>query len=51
MAPFLQLHYDFESYLLLQEPLLIVGTLILFFFFIVIVVRLDFSITKVIFCI
>ncbi|XP_003382687.1 PREDICTED: dolichyl-diphosphooligosaccharide--protein glycosyltransferase subunit 1-like [Amphimedon queenslandica] len=41
-----QLEYDFESYLLLQEPFLLIGALFLFFLFIIFLVRLDFSITK-----
>ena len=44
---FIQLEYDFESYLLLQEPFLLIGALFLFFLFIIFLVRLDFSITKV----
>lgn len=42
-----QLHYDFERVLLLQEPLLVVVAVYLFFLLVIILVRLDFSITKV----
>lgn len=42
-----ELHYTFESIMLLQEPLLMVVALYLFFLFVVVLVRLDFSITKV----
>jgi oligosaccharyltransferase complex subunit alpha (ribophorin I) len=41
-----KLSYDFESWMLLQEPLLVVVALYAFFILIIIVVRLDFSITK-----
>ena len=43
----LQLWYTFEKYLLLQEPLLVVGAFYLLFLLVIIYVRLDFSITKV----
>ena len=42
-----ELHYTFESIMLLQEPLLIVTTLYLFFLLVIVIVRFDFSITKV----
>jgi oligosaccharyltransferase complex subunit alpha (ribophorin I) len=41
-----QLMYNFESYLLLQEPLLLISALFVFFLLIIGLVRLDFSITK-----
>ncbi|KAL5475024.1 hypothetical protein EMCRGX_G027071 [Ephydatia muelleri] len=41
-----ELHYDFEVFLLLQEPLLVVFVLYLFFLFVVVLVRLDFAIRK-----
>ena len=42
-----QLTYDYESWMLLQEPLLVVVALYGFFLLIIVIVRLDFSITKV----
>lgn len=42
-----KLAYKFEKFMLLQEPLLVVGVLYLFFLLIIIFVRLDFSIAKV----
>lgn len=42
-----QLTYDFQSWMLLQEPLLVVVALYGFYLLIIIIVRLDFSITKV----
>lgn len=41
-----ELWYTFEKYLLLQEPLLVVGAFYLLFLLVIIYVRLDFSITK-----
>lgn len=41
-----QLHYTFSKYLLLQEPLLVVGAFYLLFLTVIIYVRLDFSISK-----
>ena len=43
----LQLTYEFQKILLLQEPLLLVGAFYLLFVIVIIYVRLDFSITKV----
>ncbi|XP_074645590.1 dolichyl-diphosphooligosaccharide--protein glycosyltransferase subunit 1-like [Tubulanus polymorphus] len=40
------LKYTYQKFLLLQEPLLVVGAFYLLFFCIIIYVRLDFSITK-----
>ena len=44
---FIQLSYDFQLYLLLQEPLLVVTALLVFFFSIIVCVRLDFAIAEV----
>ena len=44
---FLQLTYEFQTWMLLQEPLLVVVALYGFFLLIIVIVRLDFSITKV----
>ncbi|XP_005100561.1 dolichyl-diphosphooligosaccharide--protein glycosyltransferase subunit 1 [Aplysia californica] len=41
-----ELHYTFPKYLLLQEPLLLVGAFYLLFLIVIIYVRLDFAITK-----
>ncbi|XP_030855983.1 dolichyl-diphosphooligosaccharide--protein glycosyltransferase subunit 1 [Strongylocentrotus purpuratus] len=41
-----ELHYSFQKLLLLQEPLLVVGTFYLLFVTIIVLVRLDFSISK-----
>ncbi|KAL5014709.1 hypothetical protein ScPMuIL_008979 [Solemya velum] len=41
-----ELHYTFQKIMLLQEPLLVVGTFYLLFLIVIIYVRLDFSITK-----
>lgn len=41
-----ELRYTFPKYLLLQEPLLVVGAFYLLFITVIIYVRLDFSITK-----
>lgn len=41
-----ELHYTFHKFLLLQEPLLLVGAFYLLFLVIIIYVRLDFAITK-----
>lgn len=41
-----ELWYTFEKYLLLQEPLLVVGAFYLLFLLVIVYVRLDFSITK-----
>ena len=46
----LQIYYEFQSILLLQEPLLVVVALYLFFVLVIIMVRLDFSIRKVSSC-
>ena len=43
----LQLTYEFQTWMLLQEPLLVVVALYGFFLLIIVIVRLDFSITKV----
>ena len=40
-------HYQFQTVMLLQEPLLIVVALLIFFLFVIVIVRLDFSITEV----
>lgn len=45
-----ELHYSFESIMLLQEPLLIVVALYLFFLLVIVIVRLDFAITTVSYC-
>lgn len=42
-----QLHYNFETIMLLQEPFLIVIALYLFFLLVIVIVRLDFAITTV----
>jgi len=42
----MEIYYNFQKLLLLQEPLLIVGSFYLLFLLVIIVVRLDFSITK-----
>ena len=42
-----QLTYEFETWMLLQEPLLVIVALYLFFLLIIVIVRLDFSITTV----
>lgn len=42
-----QVAYRFEKFMLLQEPLLVVGVLYLFFLSVIVFVRLDFSIAKV----
>lgn len=42
----MEIHYSFQRLLLLQEPLLVVGSFYLFFILVIIIVRLDFSITK-----
>lgn len=42
-----ELRYTFESFMMLQEPLLMVTALLLFFICVIIIVRLDFSITEV----
>lgn len=44
---FVQLHYTFQRFMLLQEPLLVVGAFYLLFLAVIVYVRLDFSITKV----
>ena len=44
-----QVHYTFQRTQLLQEPFLVVGAFYLLFILVIIYVRLDFSITKVIF--
>jgi oligosaccharyltransferase complex subunit alpha (ribophorin I) len=41
-----ELHYTFDRYLMLQEPLLAVITLYLLFLLVIVYVRLDFSISK-----
>ncbi|CAL1541789.1 unnamed protein product [Lymnaea stagnalis] len=41
-----ELHYTFQKFLLLQEPLLVVGAFYLLFLVVIIYVRLDFAITK-----
>ncbi|KAH9510178.1 proteasome regulatory particle base subunit [Bulinus truncatus] len=41
-----ELHYTFQKYLLLQEPLLVVGVFYLLFLAVIVYVRLDFAITK-----
>lgn len=41
-----ELYYDFETILLLQEPLLVVAALYLFFLLVIAIVRMDFTITK-----
>lgn len=41
-----ELHYTFQKWRLLQEPLLVVGAFYLLFLLVIIYVRLDFSITK-----
>lgn len=41
-----ELHYVFPKYMLLQEPLLVVGAFYLLFVLVIIYVRLDFSISK-----
>ncbi|XP_014781334.1 dolichyl-diphosphooligosaccharide--protein glycosyltransferase subunit 1 [Octopus bimaculoides] len=41
-----ELGYSFQKFLLLQEPLLVVGAFYLLFLVVIIYVRLDFSITK-----
>ncbi|CAI9717890.1 dolichyl-diphosphooligosaccharide--protein glycosyltransferase subunit 1-like [Octopus vulgaris] len=41
-----ELSYSFQKFLLLQEPLLVVGAFYLLFLVVIIYVRLDFSITK-----
>ncbi|BFZ08868.1 hypothetical protein BsWGS_11907 [Bradybaena similaris] len=41
-----ELHYTFQRYRLLQEPLLVVGAFYLLFLAVIIYVRLDFAITK-----
>ena len=41
------LSYQFESYLMFLEPLLVTGAIYLFFLSIVIIVRLDFTISEV----
>ena len=43
------LAYTFDKIMLLQEPLLVVGALYLFFLLVIVFVRLDFSITKVVY--
>ena len=43
----LQLTYEFQTWMLLQEPLLVVVALYGFFLLIIVIVRFDFSITKV----
>lgn len=45
---FMQLSYDFQLYLLLQEPLLVVTALLILFLTVIICVRLDFSIAEVV---
>lgn len=42
-----ELHYSFESYMLLQEPVLIVTALLVFFLCVISIVRMDFSISEV----
>jgi len=41
-----ELHYTYSKYMLLQEPLLVIGVFYLLFVVIIIYVRMDFSITK-----
>ncbi|PVD24403.1 hypothetical protein C0Q70_14885 [Pomacea canaliculata] len=41
-----ELHYTFQRFMLLQEPLLVVGAFYLLFLAVIVYVRLDFSITK-----
>lgn len=41
-----ELHYNFQKWRLLQEPLLVVGAFYLLFVLVIIYVRLDFAITK-----
>jgi len=43
----LQIHYTFQKFLLLQEPLLCVAAFYILFVSVILVVRLDFSIAKV----
>jgi len=41
-----ELHYKFQKWRLIQEPLLVVGAFYLLFLLVIVYVRLDFSITK-----
>lgn len=43
----LQVHYNFNKILMLQEPLLVVAAFYILFFTVIIYVRMDFAITKV----
>lgn len=43
----LQIHYTFQKFLLLQEPLLCVAAFYILFVSVILIVRLDFSISKV----